>query len=912
MRSDAVLRVNDTLLRNAYALHQAGNLVEAARLYGEILRANPKNFDALCMLGQVHAQRGERADAHRFADDAMKIVAKSSRDFYNLGCLLQGLARHEDALKNYDAALAIRPDYFEALVHRGLSELELQHYADAIVSFERALLIRPNEAGVWHNRGNALLWLHRHEEALKSYDKALSIKPDYAEALENRGRALSGLNRHEEAWASYDQAATLRPAQAALWHLRGGALIALKRYQDALQSFDKALAIEPKHFESLFQRANALLFLKRHDEALGALGSCLAIKPDDVDAMVSRGAALAGLGRHDEALRCYDDALSIKSDCIEALVNRAMELIAFKRYGEALSTLDLALGLHPTSADAHFQRGHALTWLRRYDEAIASFEQCLAIRPDHVDALISRGVSLLGLGRLEEAAAGCDSALAIQPDCLEALSNRGGMLILLKRFEDAIADYQAILKLDPNYAFAPGNLLQCRLNCCDWRDLEREKETLREGLEKRKRVVSAFQYVSTCGSAEEHLDCARLWVANECRRGEPLWRGEKYRHDRIRIAYVSEDFRMHVVSSLMAGVWEHHDRDRFEIFAMSFGIDDKSEMRARIEAGIEHFVDVRYKSDLDIAALLKENEMDIAVDLMGFSGFCRPGIFALRPAPVQVNYLGYPATMGADFIDYILADSVLIPADERIHYQEKVVYLPDSYMPNDSKRRAAARRPTRAEAGLPENGFVFCCFNNAAKFGPETFGIWMRLLDKIENSVLWLSDPGAAAVKNLKREAEARGIAAGRLVIAPYLPAPEDHLARIGLADLFVDTLPYNAHTTASDALWAGVPVLTSLGETLAGRVAASLLHATGLPEMIAKSLDEYESIALYLARDPAALGAVKAKLARNRETYPLFDTVGFTRHLEAAFTEMWERSRRGEEPRHFAVARATSAFAGS
>jgi protein O-GlcNAc transferase len=335
---------------------------------------------------------------------------------------------------------------------------------------------------------------------------------------------------------------------------------------------------------------------------------------------------------------------------------------------------------------------------------------------------------------------------------------------------------------------------------------------------------------------------------------------------------------------------------------VSFGVDDKSEMRARVETGFEHFVDVRYKSDFEIATLLKENEIDIAVDLMGFSGYCRPGTFALRPAPVQVNYLGYPATMGADFIDYILADPVLIPEEMRIHYHEKVVYLPDSYMPSDSKRPVAARAPTRAEAGLPEEGFVFCCFNNAGKFGPETFGVWMRLLDKVEKSVLWLSDPGPAAVRNLEREAAASGIAAGRIVFAPPMPTQEDHLARIGLADLFVDTLPYNAHTTASDALWAGVPVVTTPGGTLAGRVAASLLQAIGLPEMVAQSLDAYESVALNLARDPSALRALKAKLERNRKTYPLFDTVRFTRHLEAAYANMWERRQRGQEPASFAI----------
>jgi len=894
--------MNDGLLRNAYALQQAGNLAEAARLYDDIVRANPRNFDALCLLGMAQAQLGRPEDAHRAADDALKLLSRSSRDLYNLGCLLQRLSRHEDALRSYDGALSSRPDYFEALVHRGLSLLELKRYEDAVVSFERAISLRPGEAGAWHNRGNAVLKLARHDEALVSYDRALSLNPDYAEAWENRGHALLGMGRSEDALASFDRTISLRPGQAQPWIVRGNALIALKRYDEALECFDQASALEPGDFDALFQRANALLFLKRPDEALPLTGSCLDAKPDHVDAWVSRGAALAGLSRYEDALACYDRALALKTDCLEALVNRAIAFNALGRPDEALQNADAALDLVPSEDNALFQRANALSALRRYDDAVDGYELCLAVRPDHVNALVSLSLSLLGLGRIEDAVRSCDTALAIRPDSVTALNNRGGLLILLRRFEEASADYEALLQIDPVYPYAAGNLLQCRLHCCDWRNLERERSAIENGVRAGKDVVSAFQHVMCSRSAADQLACTRQWAARQIPRPEPLSQATKYGHERIRLAYLSEDFRTHAVASLMAGVWEHHDRTRFELFAVSFGVDDKSEMRARAERSFEHFIDIRYSSDREVAQTLKEHEIDIVVDLMGYSGYCRPGILAQRPAPVQVNYLGYPATMGTDFMDYIVADRTLIGDKDEKHYSEKVVYLPDSYMANDRNRRIAEHRPSRTEVGLPDEGFVFCCFNNPGKFGPATFDIWMRLLKSVDGSVLWLSDPGPAAVKNLRREAEARGITANRLIFAPFLPLAEDHLARLPLADLFLDTEPYNAHTTASDALWAGVPVVTAPDATFASRVAASLLKAIGLPDMVTNSPQAYEALALHLARDAAALVALKARLDANRETHPLFDTIRFTRNLESAYIAMWERAERGQAPESFAA----------
>ena len=381
----------------------------------------------------------------------------------------------------------------------------------------------------------------------------------------------------------------------------------------------------------------------------------------------------------------------------------------------------------------------------------------------------------------------------------------------------------------------------------------------------------------------------------------PLWKGEMWRHDKPRIAYLSADFREHATSQLMAGLFEQHDRSRFHVSAFSFGTNDRTAMRARLVAAFDEFHDVYQSSDIEVAQMLREREIDIAIDLKGHTQESRIGIFAYRPAPIAAAYLGYPATVGASLIDYFIGDPVALPFALQPHFDEKIVHLPDSYQCNDRKRMIAERTPSRAEAGLPEQGFVFCSFNNNWKITPEVFDVWMRLLTEVEGGTLWLLRDNEGAEKNLRNEAQRRGVDPARLVFADRA-LPADHLARHRLADLFLDTLPCNAHTTASDALWTGLPLLTCLGNAFAGRVAASLNHAAGMADMVTTSLDEYHALALKLAREPDRLAAVKSRLAQNRDTCPLFDTVRLARHIEAAYMTMWERWQRGEPPASFAV----------
>ena len=640
----------------------------------------------------------------------------------------------------------------------------------------------------------------------------------------------------------------------------------------------------------------------RLEEADRLLRQALRINPESAEARSNHGNVLRARGHFAEALESYDRALALKPAFVDALNNRGGALKDLERFDEALESYDRALGLKPDSAIIHYNRGAVLSALKRHEDALASYDRALCVKNDFAEALNNRGAALAALKRHGEALASYDRALVLRPAFAEALQNRGAALSYLGRHEAAAKALAQALKVNPNLPFAQGTLLHSRMHCCDWRTYEDESKRVIADVRAGNRACEPFMFLAISDSPNDQLRCSRTWVRDQCPpSASAAWTGGRYRHDRIRVAYVSSDFRAHALGHLTAALFEQHDRERFETIAVSLGADDHSAMRSRLKGAFDRFIDVRQHSDREVVKLMRDMEIDIAVDVNGFTTGARPGIFSLRPALIQVNYLGYPGTIGANHIDYVIADEVVIPREHEAFYTEKVVYLPDTYQVNDSRRKIADRTPTRVEVGLPERGFAFCSFNNNYKITPQMFDVWMSLLRQVEGSVLWLLEGNATAQRNLRGEAAARSIDPGRLIFAPRI-APDDHLARQRVADLFLDTLPYNAHTTASDAMWAGLPVLTCMGATFPGRVAASLLRAVGLPELITHSLDAYRSLALQLATDSARLGEIRQKLASNRVERPLFDTDRFRRHIEAAYLGMWERHQRGEPPASFAV----------
>jgi predicted O-linked N-acetylglucosamine transferase (SPINDLY family) len=572
------------------------------------------------------------------------------------------------------------------------------------------------------------------------------------------------------------------------------------------------------------------------------------------------------------------------------------------RQQDALAGYDQAIIQNAANADLYADRGDILAALEKHDDALASYGRAIEINPLHADALIGRSEILGRRMQHEEALADLNRALSIVTDNFRGLFMRGRVLTNLQRYRDAGADFERALLLRPEHPYLQGSILECKLNCCDWRTIEQERAALGAAVCAGQRVTRPIVNIIVSDSPEIQLQCAKLWIQNEfATTPAPLWSGERYQHGRVRVGYLAPEFGYNPVATQMAGVFENHDKSRFEIALFPFGRAYGSEMRSRIESACERIIDIHTMSDGEAARHLRSMEIDILVDFAGLSGSNRTGVLALRPAPIQVSYL-FPGTTGADFIDYFIADRVVIPESHRRHYSENVVYLPDTFMPNDSKRPIGTRKPTRSELGLPADGFVFCCFNNSFKYTPEMFDVWMRLLRSVEKSVLWLPQFNEAVVENLRKEAEQRGVSAERLLFARFVASPAEHLARLQVADLFLDTLPYNAHATACDALWVGLPVVTCIGSTFAGRVAASLVRAVGLTDLVTRTLEEYEALALRLATDRSLLADVKATLARNRSSYPLFDTARLTRNLEAAYDTMWQRSQSAQKPMAFDV----------
>jgi protein O-GlcNAc transferase len=681
------------------------------------------------------------------------------------------------------------------------------------------------------------------------------------------------------------------------------------RYVDALKLIGKALKLNSKAADALSHYGMILRKLKRHPEALAYYDKALAIKPDYADALNNRANILLELGRYEDALTSCDKALEIKPRYPEALNNRGNVLMELKRFEEALDTYDQALKLEPSYVNALKNRGNALLELRHYKDAFESLGRALAMRPNDPELLFSCGRALQESKAYDKAVIAFDKTLEIESRNAKALYHRGQALIALNRLAEATADFKRLLAVKPDDPNGFTSLLGCHAQGCNWDQVARMTRDLERRLDDSRFIIQPFQLLSVPSTPAQQLKCAETSIRSQTWGIQiPDWPPVARKSDKIRLGYFSADFRTHVVATVVAELFELHDRARFEVVGISFGYDDKTELRSRIVKSFDEFHDVRSSSDREIANLMNELAIDIAIDLTGHTGDSRLRALAYRPCPIQCTYLGYPGTTGASFIDYIIADEIVVPTQHQPLYAEKIVHLPDSYLPNDSRQlKISPKVPTRTELGLPEQGFVLCAFNNSYKITAPVFDIWMRILRTVEGSVLWLTKLNDLAMDNLKREAAARGVGPERLIFAQRADPIEYHLARHRQADLYVDTLPYNAHSTAANALWAGLPVLTCMGDAFAGRVAASLLHAVGLPELVTNSLKDYEALALRLATDSDLLQSLRRRLEINRLACPLFDQQRLCRHIEAAYRIMWDIHQRGEAPRSFRVDPAAS-----
>ena len=748
--------------------------------------------------------------------------------------------------------------------------------------------------------------LHRQGQLASAqaiYTEILTRQPRHFDALHLLGVMAAQQGDAGRALELIAAAITVDPNNAAAHVNQGLALKDLGRLDEALASLQQAITLQPDLPEACYHCGLLLMELARFDAALTLFTQAIALREDFAEAHCCRGLALRELKQPREALASFDRALALRPDFPEALSNRGLLLKDLKEPRLALDSYDRAIALKPDFAEAFYNRGLLLKELRQFDAALASYNRAIALKADCAEAYCDRGNLLKELQHPEAALASYERAITIKGDFADAHANRGNLLRELMQYEAAVQSYDAALAYRTRSKWVRGMRLHAKMHIALWDDLQAEFALLTASLEREEAALPPFCAMALSDSAALQRRAAQNWVRQECPPDESLGRIAAYpRHEKIRVGYFSADFRSHPVAMLMAPVFEAHDRSRFELSAFSFRPGAGDPMSARLARAFDRFVEVPRSSDQEVAQLARRLEIDIAVDLGGFTAGSRSGMFALRAAPIQVNYLGYSGTLGAPYMDYIIADSTVIPLAARPGYSEKVAWLPHCYLPAGDRAAISVCAQTRADCGLPPQGIVYCCFNAHHKITPGTFDSWMRLLHAVDDSVLWLKMGSAVAVRNLRKEAARRGIAPERIVFAAPMPRLEDHLARHCLADLFLDTLPYNAHATATDALRAGLPVLTRAGEAFAARVGASLLRSMGLPELIATSAQHYEELAVELAQDRQRLADIREKLIATRGTAPLFDTAAFTGHLEGAYARMYQRHVDGLPADHIAA----------
>lgn len=785
-----------------------------------------------------------------------------------------------------------------------------------------------NESLAYKRRGNEFLAQGRLNEAIECYRQAVSINPDFAEACLNLGFALHGQQLFEEAETYLRQAIRINPQMEDAFYLLGNLAQKQGDLEVAIENFNRALELRPD-FEIVYRDLyQCLLQSGRIGAARRLLEKAISVNPDSADFHLLLGNLFASEKEPVKAISCYQKVLSIQPDNAEVHCLLGDIFSNCNQYDEAIASYRNALALQPDYADANNKMGAAFRKKGNLEEAMACFLKALASQPDSATFNSNLGVVYREMGKLDkavacykkalssnpdfpeaitnlgnifreqenidEAVACYDKALALKPDLVMANSNLGGVLLDQHKLDQAAACFGKVLELSPESHQARLNLIYIRLHECDWKDLETDSEIVRRAVREQPPkiddMIFPFPLLSLPGATpEEQKFCAEKWAQLECKSMLARHKNLEFVFKRevkpkIRVGYFSADLRRHPVSQLMAEVFELHDRSRFHITAYSYGVDDGSNIRKRLEKAFDQFVDMQKFTDEDIARKIYEDQTDILVDLMGYTHNSRSRILTLRPAPVQVGYIGYLGTMGGNFMDYIIADPFLVPPEDQKYYTEKVAYLP-SYQAND-RQCAVAETPSRNACGLPQQGVVFCSFNQTYKILPDVFDVWMRLLTALPGSVLWLYASNTNAVDNLRREARIRGVSPERLIFAETLPL-DQHLARLKCADIFLDTLPYNAGTTASNALWAGLPIITCAGKTFPSRMAGSLLTAMGVPELITLNLDDYFALALDLARNHDKREAVRRKITANRDLAPLFDSKLFTYNLETAYEKM-------------------------
>ena len=891
---------------HAEALHglgaiefRAGNLDRAVELMSAAIERRPDYGNAFFNLGNVYRALSQFESARRCYQNSVALMPNDAQAHNYLGMVLIALGLPDQAVTSFETAIALDPQYLDARAGLGFALLDAGRNGAAVLNLAKRIEMGPPDMEVFRALAESQGRLGHYAEAVAAYRALLQIAPDDLDAHQRLGLALEALGEFREALGVMDRAVALKPQDPISLTGRASILSSLGDYDAAIRDLSTLLVVDPNYPGAHFKRGRYWLDAGCFLEALEEFDRAISVGPTTGLNFSARGDALRSLDRHEEAVAAYRQALQLDDSVAEVHNNLAVTLRLLGRLEESLAQFERALSLKPDFALAQANIGGVLRDLHRLDAAVVALSAAVILDPKLGVAQRILGDVYRMLGQPDQAAMALERAIALDPLDAEALMVYGHTLFDKACFVEAVECYDRAIKIKPDLESLPGLRLFTKLYVCDWQDFEKERAALVGRIKNKELVCAPFASLVLFDSLEIVRDVATIFALQRFKGVRQLPHIDAYKqHPKIRIGYFSADFFEHATTHLMIDLFEHHNRDAFELVAISFGPDVRDAMRLRLEGVFDQFHDVRNRSDVEIAELARQLEIDIAVDLKGYTANYRPAIFVLRAAPVQVSYLGYPGTLQMEAMDYLIADPVLVPKESQKFYSEKIAYLPHTYQPNDTGRQIADREFTRAELGLPESAFVFCCFNNNFKLLPRMFGCWMKILAAVPDGVLWLLGDNEVVIRNLRQEAEHRGIDGSRLVFGKRLPSA-DHLARHRAADLFLDALPYNAHTTASDALWTGLPVLTLAGEAFASRVAASLLHAIDLPELVTYSEADYLVSAVALSKDRLRLNEIKQRLHTSRNTVPLFDIVRFTRDLESLYVRMHDASLQGLIPDH-------------
>jgi len=888
--------LNQILLNDA---HQFDALYLKGILYGMqskhidcknyLLRAeviNPNHGFLQYNLAKAMTELGEEKNALKHHERAVSLMPKNPNAWLNLGKCLFNLKLQENALETFDKAIEINPNFAEAYSNRGGVLYVFKRFEDALLNYEKAIELKPDLVEAYLYRGNIQAERKRLEDALLDYDKAIELKPEYAEAYFNRGNLQVESKRLEDALLDYDKAIELKPDYAEAYFNRGNLQVESKRLDDALSDYDKAIELKPDYAEAYFNRGNLQVESKRLEDALLDYDKAIELKPEYAEAYFNRGNLQVERKRPEDALSDYKKSIELKPDYAEVYINLGNLKSDAKRFEEALMMYDTAIELKPNFAEAYMNRGIAEIEVKRYQEAFISFDKAIAMNPTYAEAYSNRGILLLNLNYVNDALICFDKAIDIKPDYADAYFNRGTAYIKVSKTEKALESFKQALDINPELNYAFSFYLHSKMMLNNWSNIREESNTIIQLIISNKIFSNPFNIIDISSNVEVLRKVAENY-SNKKHPSNYLFGTFTNRilNAKIKIAYLSADFTEHPMGYNFVGFFECLDRTIFEVIAISFIKVSDSPLTKRLVGAFDLFKTVDQMSDKEVCEWMREQNIDIAVDMMGPTTNNRQDIFAMRCAPIQINQFSW--TSGAPYMDYIIADPVSIPMQFAYGYSEKLAYVPHTLFATDDKKKIAERTPSRTDENLPEHGLVLCCFNNSHKITPDVFDVWMHVMQKVPESVLWIRSAGSTMEKNLCDEAQKRGVDPKRLIFAGRVESMAEHLARYRLADLFLDTFPFCAQTTASDALWAGVPVVTCVGESSMSRICASMLHALEMPEMVTSSLQDYEQKLLELVQDPLTLTEIRGKLAHQKQVSPLFNTALYTRNIENAYLEM-------------------------